>query len=292
MSPGVFVGWIVVVGFAATLILTLLGLVKLVKMDPKYFSWLFRILIVEMIGAAFWLFELEFQQPMLSFDPAIPFEVYLFDGTGEPLGETRLVLGDETERTFNTTDVVFDIPRDFEIEDDQLLIMSRRANHQLGRISVEELSREASADLLSFQENLSLGIHYSECVDDTCQQRRDPNRAVIHLLAALTTDEDRENDHESAARQLFYLQNELQTCEAFGTLTSEIEMHIAVGTALTGGPPHRSQRALLTHWAPTSGHDAQSLFGVRVQNTNRWKPAVGQTVHALPGHPVSLAPLP
>ena len=66
----------------------------------------------------------------------------------------------------------------------------------------------------------------------------------------------------------------------------------AVGTALTGGPPHRSQRALLTHWAPTSGHDAQSLFGVRVQNTNRWKPAVGQTVHALPGHPESLAPLP
>ena len=40
---------------------------------------------------------------------------------------------------------------------------------------------------------------------------------------------------------------------------------IAVGTALTGGPPHRSQRALLTHWAPTSGHDAQSLFGIRVQ---------------------------
>ena len=70
------------------------------------------------------------------------------------------------------------------------------------------------------------------------------------------------------------------------------QITIAVGTALTGGPPHRSQRALLTHWAPTSGHDAQSLFGVRVQNTNRWKPAVGQTVHALPGHPVSLAPLP
>ena len=24
-------------------------------------------------------------------------------------------------------------------------------------------------------------------------------------------------------------------------------------------------RSLLTHWAPTSGHDAQSLFGIRVQ---------------------------
>jgi hypothetical protein len=28
---------------------------------------------------------------------------------------------------------------------------------------------------------------------------------------------------------------------------------IAVGTALAGGPPRRSQRALLTHWAPALG---------------------------------------
>ena len=28
---------------------------------------------------------------------------------------------------------------------------------------------------------------------------------------------------------------------------------VAVGTALAGGPPHRSQRAGLPHWAPTSG---------------------------------------
>ena len=47
--------------------------------------------------------------------------------------------------------------------------------------------------------------------------------------------------------------------------TKSYEHGFAVGTALTGGPPHRSQRALLTHWAPTSGHDAQSLFGIRVQ---------------------------
>src|SRR5271157_2002549 len=30
-------------------------------------------------------------------------------------------------------------------------------------------------------------------------------------------------------------------------------IQVAVGTALTGGPPHRSQRALLTHWAPAPG---------------------------------------
>src|SRR6266516_3039197 len=32
-----------------------------------------------------------------------------------------------------------------------------------------------------------------------------------------------------------------------------IPAHIAVGTALTGGPPLRSQRAGLPHWAPASG---------------------------------------
>jgi hypothetical protein len=34
---------------------------------------------------------------------------------------------------------------------------------------------------------------------------------------------------------------------------------VAVGTALAGGPPHRSQHAELPHWAPASGHnDTQS----------------------------------
>ena len=34
---------------------------------------------------------------------------------------------------------------------------------------------------------------------------------------------------------------------------------IAVGTALTGGPPHRSQRAGLPHWAPALGVWRQSV---------------------------------
>ena len=32
-----------------------------------------------------------------------------------------------------------------------------------------------------------------------------------------------------------------------------VKTRVAVGTALAGGPPHRSQRAGLPHWAPTSG---------------------------------------
>ncbi len=38
---------------------------------------------------------------------------------------------------------------------------------------------------------------------------------------------------------------------------------VAVGTALSGRPPHRSQRAELPHWAPTSGSDAQTRLGIR-----------------------------
>ena len=41
-------------------------------------------------------------------------------------------------------------------------------------------------------------------------------------------------------------------------------IHVAVGTALAGRPPRRSQRAELPHWAPTSGVDAQTLFGIRI----------------------------
>ena len=35
--------------------------------------------------------------------------------------------------------------------------------------------------------------------------------------------------------------------------SGSISALVAVGTALAGGPPHRSQRAELPHWAPASG---------------------------------------
>jgi hypothetical protein len=36
---------------------------------------------------------------------------------------------------------------------------------------------------------------------------------------------------------------------------------VAVGTAIARRPPHRSQRAALPHWAPTSGHDTKPHIG-------------------------------
>jgi len=96
--------------------------------------------------------------------------------------------------------------------------------------------------------------------------------------------------------------DELVTFEQFSELLRSIEASpfflgnadelVAVGTALTGGPPHRSQRAELPHWAPTSGHNVKSICRPRVQDSDFWKPAYDQPIHAFPGKPVFLASAP
>ena len=45
---------------------------------------------------------------------------------------------------------------------------------------------------------------------------------------------------------------------------------IAVGTALASGPPRRSQRALLTHWAPASGSGVEAHVGEGMPHAGGW----------------------
>ena len=45
---------------------------------------------------------------------------------------------------------------------------------------------------------------------------------------------------------------------------------IAVGTALSGGPPRRSQRARLTHWAPALGSGGEPRVGPGVHDAGGW----------------------
>src|SRR6266508_1537462 len=66
----------------------------------------------------------------------------------------------------------------------------------------------------------------------------------------------------------------------------------AVGTALTGGPPHRSQRALLTHWAPASGTGVEAHVREGMLHTGGWEPPGNETFHPLPVHSGSLASAP
>ena len=62
-----------------------------------------------------------------------------------------------------------------------------------------------------------------------------------------------------------------------------------VGTALTGRPPRRSQRALLAHWAPALGFDVKALLRPGMADTYKRDPAVGESPRALPIGPIALA---
>src|SRR5881628_1969494 len=67
---------------------------------------------------------------------------------------------------------------------------------------------------------------------------------------------------------------------------------IAVGTALAGGPPGRSQRALLTHWAPDLGAGVESLIGPGVRDAGGREPSLRVAAHPLPVEAVALAAAP
>jgi putative transposase len=67
---------------------------------------------------------------------------------------------------------------------------------------------------------------------------------------------------------------------------------IAVGTALASGPPHRSQRAGLPHWAPALDSGVESHVGKRVPHAGRWQPLRGETVHLVPVQSSALAAAP
>src|ERR1700756_2195176 len=67
---------------------------------------------------------------------------------------------------------------------------------------------------------------------------------------------------------------------------------LAVGTAVAGGPPHRSQQALLTHWAPPLGASVEAGGGPGMRDLEERKPSISQAPHPLPGQSCALAATP
>src|ERR687887_2274442 len=57
---------------------------------------------------------------------------------------------------------------------------------------------------------------------------------------------------------------------------------VAVGTALTGGPPHRPQRAELPHWVPALGGWRRSGFQGRDAYCGRWAATCAPGVRSVP----------
>ena len=189
---GIIVGGIVVVGFAATVLITLLALAGfLPAVKEKYLGKLFVLVVVELAGAGFWLFDQTFKQPELAFQPPLPAEVYVFGRDGEPVRRTDLMLGDITKRTFNDTKVTFDVPRKLELtpNGDSLLVTSQRTEHQFGTISFDELSDDIINRATPIDRHLGLGKYYAECLDfPECTERRNAPQAIFHLAWVLRSE--------------------------------------------------------------------------------------------------------
>ena len=64
---------------------------------------------------------------------------------------------------------------------------------------------------------------------------------------------------------------------------------VAVGTALTGGPPHGSRRAELPHRAPASGSGCEAHVRVGMHHTDLREPPSCVSAHPRPGDPTALA---
>ncbi len=226
---GIIVGYIVVIGFGATIVITLLALIgRLPEVKEKYLGRLFTLVVVELVGAGFWLFNQTLQQPELAFDPPFPAEVYVFGRDGEPVQRTDLMLGEITERTFNDTKVTFDVPRKLELTPNggSLLVKSQRANHQLGTVSFDDLSDEIIDRATPIDRHLALGKYYAECLDfPECKERRNSSQAIFHLTWVLRSEQSKQTQQKSAVSNLFHLQHHLHSCETFLLLADRIKKY-------------------------------------------------------------------
>src|SRR5256885_7240410 len=70
------------------------------------------------------------------------------------------------------------------------------------------------------------------------------------------------------------------------------DQSFAVGTALAGGPPRRSQRAELPHWAPALGPGVEPDVPPGMRDPGGREPPCFESAHPLPGQAVTLAAAP
>ena len=75
-------------------------------------------------------------------------------------------------------------------------------------------------------------------------------------------------------------------------LEAPLTVLIAVGTAITGRPPHRSGLAQLRHPAPTSGGGGEAHSGPGMKDPRLGEPVGSQSPHAIPCEAVLLATSP
>lgn len=216
------VSWGIAIGFLLTMIVTLMGLVGILKISETYLKRLFVVLVVELIGAGFYMFYQQFDGPPPEFAPEPSTKVYLFDLQGEPF-ESTLLQGEDTLMSFPgiARDALRDVTRSVEVEGADLVIRSS-SGVRLGR--VRNARDSISTALLTSEQLLGLGHYYAECRESgqvPCESRRSGSQAVSYLLGAVSAGVDTPVQ-EAAAVELFYLLDYMNRCDEFGRLADAI----------------------------------------------------------------------
>jgi hypothetical protein len=203
------VGWIIVVGFGITFVITLLGLIRIngrsvIEIQERYMKILFSKLILEIIAAGFFIF---YQGGTPTLKPQIdPTDVYVFDKHGEPLQDLEIVVGGMTPIKFERMpDTAFKtIRRAVEISGDTIYVTNESMTTYLGYV---ENAATKLQDLLTAEHALQLGLHLSEFKDKQQKIRRDAPNAVKYLKLALTSGIKNSDAREGAVQQLYHLTN-------------------------------------------------------------------------------------
>ena len=225
MLQGEVIGWMAVSAIGVTFIVTILGIIGVLHLKPGYLKALYGLVLVELVGAGFFLFRMTFQPPVARFDPELPSSVYLFDAAGEPLPGTTLRVGDEVHREFPQMDenTLAPVTRRLQARGRSVVVTSE-SGALLGR--VPDASPAVRGRFRSFQEELALGMHYAECSaveQERCANRRDGAGSVRHLLAALGKMEGSGEERHRAVRQLFFVLDYFSQCEQFQQFVGAVE---------------------------------------------------------------------
>ena len=237
------IGWIVVVGFGATVIMTLFGLVGYLRIPERYFRKLFVLVLVELVGCGFFMFQ-QFSTTQLTFQPQIGMETYLFGLAGEPLPETKLLLDEETKRVFNNnTPEGFDNALAIEVGPKGLIVKSEESGFRYGSIGFDHLGGQVLDELTPVSRHLALGLHYTDCVDERpdpgdvpqgqaalpCQHRRNLSLGISHLRQVLQSPEQSDSaGRRDASRRLYNVKQHLTDHDDFLLIVNAINEHSGV----------------------------------------------------------------
>lgn len=194
------IGWTIVLGFAATLIITLLSLVGKIVIEEQYKKVLFRSLVLEMVAAGFFIFY----QGSGNLEDVRGY--FLFNEAGEPI--QKVISSDfifqkplhaafkNTLRTFeinSTKDTIF-----FKTADDKTYLGFSKIIHEL--ISYE----------LTAEHKLYIGLHL--CDDDNVLEGKP------YLVEALKSPDVNKQEKRKGVKKLYKLMDTFKTRQEFDDL--------------------------------------------------------------------------